>query len=79
MDSEDSIVSITYTPTETIDNNPYTVKITKEGYTPLEVKITIDRTMKNLVWQLDALDHTLDEVYDLLKKHDSKMTAFKFM
>jgi len=62
--SEHSIVSITYKPNETIDNNPYTVKISKEGYTPLEVQITIDRTMKNLVWQLDALDYTLDEVYE---------------
>jgi len=77
--SEHSIVSITYTPTETIDNNPYTVKITKEGYTPLEVKITIDRTMKNLVWQLDALKYTLDEIYELLRKHDRKMTALKFI
>jgi len=73
--SEHSIVSITYTPTETIDNNPYTVKITKEGYTPLEAKITIDRTMKNLVWQLDALKYTLDEIYKLLRKHDQKITA----
>ena len=73
------IVSITYTPTETIDNNPYTVKISKDGYTPLEVQITIDRTMKNLVWQLDALKYTLDQIYDLLKRHDSKMTAFKFI
>ena len=77
--SEHSIVSITYTPTETIDNNPYTVKISKDGYTPLEVQITIDRTMKNLVWQLDALKYTLDQIYDLLKRHDSKMTAFKFI
>ena len=77
--SEHSVVSITYTPTETIDNNPYTVKITKEGYTPLEVKITIDRTMKNLVWQLDALKYTIDQIYDLLKKHDAKMTAFKLI
>ena len=73
--SEHSIVSITYTPTETIDNNPYTVKITKSGYTPLEAQITIDRTMKNLVWQLDALKYTLDEIYSLLKKHDSKITS----
>ncbi|MDL1957030.1 MAG: carboxypeptidase-like regulatory domain-containing protein [Candidatus Desulfofervidus auxilii] len=65
--SEHSIVSITYTPTETIDNNPYTVKITKDGYTTLEVQITIDRTMKNLVWQLDALDYTLDNIYNFLK------------
>lgn len=65
--SEHSIVSITYTPTGTIDNNPYTVKITKSGYTPLEVKITIDRTMKNLIWQLDALDYTLDDIYTFLK------------
>ena len=84
--SEHSVVSITYTPTETIDNNPYTVKITKEGYTPLEVKITIDRTMKNLVWQLDALKYTIDEIYEEvkalredLKKHDAKMTALKFV
>jgi len=76
--SEHSIVSITYTPTETIDNNPYTVKITKEGYTPLEAKITIDRTMKNLVWQLDALKYTIDEIYELLRRHDRKMTALKF-
>ena len=62
--SEHSVVSITYTPTETIDNNPYTVKITKNGYTPLEVEITIDRTMKNLVWQLDALKYTVDQIYE---------------
>ena len=67
--SEHSIVSITYTPTETIDNNPYTVKITKDGYTPLEVQITIDKTMKNLVWQLDALDYTLDEIMQELQNH----------
>jgi len=77
--SEHSIVSITYTSTETIDNNPYTVKITKSGYTPLEAEITIDRTMKNLVWQLDALDYTLDQIYELLDKHDKKMTAFRFI
>ena len=75
--SEHSIVSITYKPTETIDNNPYTVKITKEGYTPLEVKVTIDRTMKNLVWQLDALKYTLDQIYELLKRHDAKDTIFR--
>lgn len=69
--SEHSIVSITYTPTQTIDNNPYTAKITREGYTPLEVQVTIDRTMKNLVWQLDALDYTLDEIYNLLSQHDT--------
>jgi len=62
--SEHSIVSITYTPTETIDNNPYTVKISKEGYTPLEAIITIDKTLKNLVWPLDALKHTIDEIYE---------------
>jgi len=67
--SEHSIVSITYTPTETIDNNPHTVRITKDGYTPLEVQITIDRTMKNLVWQLDALDYTLDEIMNELQAH----------
>lgn len=67
--SEHIIVSITYTPTETIDNNPYTVRITKDGYTPLEAEITIDRTMKSLVWPLDALDHTLDEIYDEVVAH----------
>ncbi|RLC49286.1 MAG: hypothetical protein DRH57_00255 [Candidatus Cloacimonadota bacterium] len=67
--SEHSIVSITYTPTETIDNNPYTVKITKDGYTSLEAQITIDRPMKNLIWQLDALDYTLDEIMQELQSH----------
>ena len=52
--SEHSIVSITYTPTETIDNNPYKLRITKDGYEGVEVTITIDKTMKNLVYQLNA-------------------------
>jgi len=73
--SEHSIVSITYTPTETIDNNPYTVKISKEGFTPLEAIVTIDRPMKNLVWPLDALKHTLDEIYDALTAHDADVKA----
>ncbi|RLB10376.1 MAG: hypothetical protein DRG27_03150 [Deltaproteobacteria bacterium] len=67
--SEHSIVSITYTPSETIDNNPYTVKIYKEGYTPLETKITIDRKMVNLVWVLDALIHIIDQIYDEIVAH----------
>jgi len=65
--SEHSIVSITYTPTETINNNPYTVVVTKDGYTTLETKITIDKTMKNLVLQLDILSYTIDEIYEFLK------------
>ena len=67
--SEHVVVSIVYKSTETIDKNPHTIKINKSGYTPLEAKITIYDTMKTLVWQLDALDYTLDDIMNELQAH----------
>jgi len=49
--------------------SPHKVKVSKSGYTPLEAEITIDRPMKNLVWQLDALNYTLDEIMNELQNH----------
>jgi len=75
--SEHSIVSITYTPAGTIDNNPYMVKVSKEGYASLKAQLVIDRTMKNLVWQLDALDYTLDEIMQELQSCSNTLQVIK--
>lgn len=59
-------------------HGPHTVRITKHGYRTVEFVLNIDRRM-DLVIPLNAEDYTLDEIYEELKKHDRKMTGFKFI
>ena len=47
--------------------SPHTLKITKEGYTNYETKITIDRKFDNDVFVLDALTYTYDNIMKMLK------------
>ena len=57
---------------------PHLVRITKPGYKTVEFKLTIDRTI-DMVVPLNAEATSIDDVYNLLKKHDSKMTGLKFV
>ena len=52
--------------TETL-YTPHTLKITKDGYTDYEAKITIDHKIEDDVFVLDALTYTYDDIMKMLK------------
>lgn len=77
--------TITPATIETI-YSPHHLIISKEGYATYQAKITIDHPIIDDVFVLDALTYTYDDIMNelekienLIKKHDSKMTALKFI
>lgn len=53
---------------------PHKVRVTKYGYRAVEFYMDINKTI-DLVIPLEAELRSIDDIYDLLKKHDSKITA----
>ncbi len=69
---EISTQEITYRKFEGTDETeviytPHTLKITKDGYTDYEAKITIDHKIEDDIFVLNALTYTYDDIMKMLK------------
>lgn len=56
--------------------SPHKVRITKHGYKTIEFKLEMNRPM-HLVIPLNAELRSIDDVYELLKRHDARETIFR--